>query len=57
MTLVKVPNYQSSEVQPENQNKSYEGYKYDTVAYIYIYIYEKLKLYNKKLNCEHAEGL
>jgi hypothetical protein len=37
MTQVKVSNYQSSEVQPENQNKSYEGYKYDTVAYIYIY--------------------
>jgi hypothetical protein len=35
MTLLKVSNYQSSEVQPKNQNKSYEGYKYDTPAYIY----------------------
>jgi hypothetical protein len=53
MTLVKESNYQSSEVQPKNQNKSYEGYKYDTPAHIYM----KLKLYSKKLNCEHAEGL
>jgi len=35
MTLVKVPNYQSTVVQPNNQNKSNEGYKYDTPAYIY----------------------
>jgi len=35
VTLVKVSNYHSSEVQPKNQNKSYEGYKYDIPAYIY----------------------
>jgi len=57
MILVKVSNYQSSEAQPTNHNKSYEGYKYDIPAYIYIYIYMKLQLYNKKLNCEHADRL
>lgn len=56
-TLVKVSNYQSTEAQPKNHNKSYEGYKYNTPAYIYIHTHTKLQLYNKKLNCEHADGL
>jgi len=37
MTLVKVSNYQSTEAQPKNHNKSYEGYKYNTLAYTHTH--------------------
>jgi len=59
MTLVKVSNYQSTEAQPKNHNKSYEGYKYNTLAYTHTHTHThmKLQLYNKKLNCEHADEI